>query len=317
MKFKATLGDVGARWLDRFAPIFDKLGTECTVLLTPSTMYIVQNARVAGGIETHVDFRVEEIFENYRISSVNEDKIAVKLEPGSLSRVLRGLIALEAQRVDAKLIKRAPNPNARALPYLNFTTSQCVIDVSQDVPIVGPLSRSELSEFEAVVGANVVDVPYWLDADRFALESLREGIERFARVSDLMEITTTRSGAMYMSASKGAVSLLGTEYRGLRVLPADVDEYDEHAREPAGFSARLAEIKSTRSGSTVTVNIKHIQRGFLGCASNPSNLLIGVSSSGTYLELVFRYGAQTEQDGDSVGYMVRIPVVDEADTIES
>jgi hypothetical protein len=45
-------------------------------------MYIVQNARVAGGIETHVDFRVEEIFENYRISSVNEDKIAVKLEPG-------------------------------------------------------------------------------------------------------------------------------------------------------------------------------------------------------------------------------------------
>ena len=101
------------------------------------------------------------------------------------------------------------------------------------------------------------------------------------------------------------------------MLPADVDEDDEHAREPAGFSARLAEIKSTRSGSTVTVNIKHIQRGFLGCESNPGNLLIGVSSSGTYLELVFRYGAQTEQDGDSVGYMVRIPVVDEADTMET
>jgi hypothetical protein len=72
-----------------------------------------------------------------------------------------------------------------------------------------------LSEFEAVVGANVVDVPYWLDADRFALESLREGIERFARVSDLMEITTTRSGAMYMSASKGAVSLLGDGVSGV------------------------------------------------------------------------------------------------------
>jgi HUS1 checkpoint protein len=124
-----------------------------------------------------------------------------------------------------------------------------------------------------VVGANVVDVPYWLDADRFGLESLREGVERFARVSDSVEITTTRSGSLYMSASKASVSVLGSEYRGLRVLPADVDEYDADAREPAGFSARLAEIKSTTAGST-------------------------------------------ESDGDSVGYMVRVPVIDEADGID-
>ena len=82
------------------------------------------------------------------------------------------------------------------------------------------------------------------------------------------------------------------------------------------MSARLAEIKSTGVGSTVRVNIKHLSRGLLGCSSNPSNLLIGLAARGNFLEMVFRYGAQTEQEGDSVGFMVRIPVQDEADGID-
>lgn len=318
MKFKATLGDVGARWLDRFVPIFDKLGSECVLLLTPSTLYICASARVGGGVETHVDFRVDEIFESYKISSVNADKIAVKLEPMQLARVLRGLIGVEARSVDVKLIKRVLSPeiSTRSMPFVNFTTVQCVVDVSQDVPVVGPLNRMEVEAYETLVGANVVDVPYWLDADRYALESIRETIERFSKVSESVEITTTRTGALYVSASKYSVSVLGTEYRGLRVLPTDADEYDEHAREPATVSARLAEIKSTGVGSTVRVNIKHLSRGLLGCSSNPSNLLIGLAARGNFLEMVFRYGAQTEQEGDSVGFMVRIPVQDEADGID-
>ena len=50
MKFRATLGDVGARWLDRFAPVFDRLGGEATLLLTPTTVRVVQSARVADGV---------------------------------------------------------------------------------------------------------------------------------------------------------------------------------------------------------------------------------------------------------------------------
>lgn len=318
MKFKATIADVGARWLDRFAPIFDKLGSECALLLTPSTLYICGNARACEGVETHADFRIDEIFESYKISSANDDKIAVKLEPGQLARVLRGLLGVEAQRVDVKLIKRIINPevSSRALPFLNFTTVACAVDVSQDVPIVGPLNRSEVEAYEQLVGANVVDVPYWLEVDRYGLESIRETIERFSKVSENVEITTTRAGALYLSASKQAVSVLGTEYRGLRVLPVDADEYDEHAREPATVSARLAEIKSTGAGSTVRVNVKHLSRGMLGCSSNPSNLLIGSASQGKFLELVFRYGAQTEREGDAVGFMVRIPVLMETDGID-
>jgi len=318
MKFKATLGDVGARWLDRFVPIFDKLGSECVLLLTPSTLYICASARVGGGVETHVDFRVDEIFESYKISSVNADKIAVKLEPMQLARVLRGLIGVEARSVDVKLIKRVLSPeiSTRSMPFVNFTTVQCAVDVSQDVPVVGPLNRMEVEAYETLVGANVVDVPYWLDADRYALESIRETIERFSKVSESVEITTTRTGALYVSASKYSVSVLGTEYRGLRVLPAEADEYDEDARDAGGVAARLAEIKSAAIGTSVTLSVKHLQRGFLGCASQPSNLLLGISREANFFELVFRYGAQTEREGDSVGFMVRIPVIDDADGVD-
>ena len=107
MKFRATLGDVGARWLDRFAPTFDRLGGEATLLLTPTTVRVVQSARVADGVVAHADFRVDELFERYKISSACEDKIAVKLEPGALAGTTRGMIALEATRAECRLVKRA------------------------------------------------------------------------------------------------------------------------------------------------------------------------------------------------------------------
>ena len=185
--------------------------------------------------------------------------------------------------------------------------------VERDVPVVGPLKSEEVRACEREVEASVRDVAYWLECDRFALESLRECVERFARVSDVVEVTTTRSGALYMSASGGSVRALGMEYRGLRVLPEEADEYDEGAPEAGGVAARLAEIKSAAIGTSVTLSVKHLQRGFLGCASHPSTLLLGISRNANFFELVFRYGAQTEREGDSVGFMVRIPVVDAAD----
>ncbi|CEF98115.1 Checkpoint protein Hus1/Mec3 [Ostreococcus tauri] len=309
MRLRGDLGDVGARWLERFAPVFERLGSEVTVMFSPQTIILLQSARATGGIDAHADLRVDEVFERLKMTSANDDKIAARLEPSALSRALRGMIALEATRVEARLVKRAASAESRAMPYLNFTAIDGRAEVSQDVPIVGPLNRAEVAACEKIVEANVVDVPYWLDCDRFALESVRETVERFARVSDFVEVTTTRSGSLYVTASRGSVRMLGSEYRGLRVLPAEADEYDERADDAGGVASRLAEIKSSGIGNTVMLSVKHLQRGLLGCASNPSNLLVGISSRGNYFELVFRYGAQTERDGDSVGFMVRIPVV--------
>jgi HUS1 checkpoint protein len=316
MKFRATLGDVGARWLDRFAPVFDRLGGEATLLLTPTTVRVVQSERVADGVAAHADFRVDEVFERCRISSACDDKIAVKLEPSALAGTVRGMIALEATRAECRLIKRRRSAASASAPCVNFKTTEASVEVERDVPVVGPLRGEEVRACEAAVEASVRDVGYWLECDRFALESLRECVERFARVSDVVEVTTTRQGALYMNASGGSVRALGMEYRGLRVLPEEADEYDEGAPEAGGVAARLAEIKSAAIGTSVTLSVKHLQRGFLGCASHPSTLLLGISHNANFFELVFRYGAQTEREGDSVGFMVRIPVVDAADGIE-
>ena len=212
--------------------------------------------------------------------------------------------------MEAGLRERAPRVGARAVPFLNFTAVESAIDVSQDVPIVGPLNRLELAQCETP-SCQRRRRAVLVGVSRFACESLRDGVERFARVSEWIEITTTRSGSLYMSASKGSVRVLGTEHRGLRVLPAEADEYDEHAREPGSVAARLAEIKSSGIGKTVNLSAKHLQRGLLGCSSNPSNLLLGASANGNFFRArVSIRRSQTERDGDSVGFMVRIPVVD-------
>jgi len=240
MKFRATLGDVGARWLDRFAPVFDRLGGEATLLLTPTTVRVVQSERVADGVAAHADFRVDEVFERCRISSACDDKIAVKLEPSALAGTVRGMIALEATRAECRLIKRRRSAASASAPCVNFKTTEASVEVERDVPVVGPLRGEEVRACEAAVEASVRDVGYWLECDRFALESLRECVERFARVSDVVEVTTTRQGALYMNASGGSVRALGMEYRGLRVLPEEADEYDEGAPEAGGGGGEIS-----------------------------------------------------------------------------
>ena len=55
MKFRATFSSVGVQWLERFVPVFDKLGKELSVLLTPNTLHLVQDAVASGGLELHAD----------------------------------------------------------------------------------------------------------------------------------------------------------------------------------------------------------------------------------------------------------------------
>jgi hypothetical protein len=45
---------------------------------------------------------------------------------------------------------------------------------AQDVPLAGPLNRREIEDLEALVQANVVNVPYWLNLDRPATEGAHQ-----------------------------------------------------------------------------------------------------------------------------------------------
>ena len=223
MKFRATFSSVGVQWLERFVPVFDKLGKELSVLLTPNTLHLVQDAVASGGLELHADLLKDEVFDEYKIASNNADKIAFALEPATLHRVLRGLIGSEATHVEVKLIKRTVAPG-KASPFLNFS-SKGVVDITQDVPLAGPLTKREVARLETLVQANVKDVPYWLNLDRSATETTAMTVERLKAVGTVVELATTRAGALHLvAASAGAGgAVIGAELRNHPVLPAEAE----------------------------------------------------------------------------------------------
>ena len=311
MKFKCTLSSMGVTWLERFVPIFEKMGKELSVLFTPETLHLVQGAADSGGLELHADLLVKEAFDEYRIASNNADKIAVKLETATLYRVLRGLVGSEATHVEVKLIKRVIREGL-SLPFLNFASTG-LVDITQDVPLGGPLNKRELEDLEHIVQANVVNVPYWLNLDRQATEGAHQAAERFKAVGPRTELATTKAGSLHLATAKGGSVTLGTEYRGLPVLPVAEDQYEtaqggvDDDDDAAGASERLAEAAASGSAALVAVNTKQLWKGLQGVQTNPSNAMIGVASNRGHMELVFRYDRQTVNGPDAVGLFVRVP----------
>ena len=324
MKFRATFSSVGVQWLERFVPVFDKLGKELSVLLTPNTLHLVQDAVASGGLELHADLLKDEVFDEYKIASNNADKIAFALEPATLHRVLRGLIGSEATHVEVKLIKRTVAPG-KASPFLNFS-SKGVVDITQDVPLAGPLTKREVARLETLVQANVKDVPYWLNLDRSATETTAMTVERLKAVGTVVELATTRAGALHLvAASAGAGgAVIGAELpaeeeragpgpagsRGDREPDAD-DPFEEDAS--TGAAERLQRAKSSGAASAVRVDTRQLWKSLAGTSANSSDCLFGVARNTTHVELVYRFDRQAVHGNDAVGLMVRVPVEEEDD----
>ena len=319
MKFRATFSSVGVQWLERFVPVFDKLGKELSVLLTPNTLHLVQDAVASGGLELHADLLKDEVFDEYKIASNNADKIAFALEPATLHRVLRGLIGSEATHVEVKLIKRTVAPG-KALPFLNFS-SKGVVDITQDVPLAGPLTKREVARLETLVQANVKDVPYWLNLDRSATESTAVTVERLKAVGAVVELATTRAGALHLVAvSAGAGgAVIGAELQNLTSLPAEkerpgLERTDDRSDDAStGAAERLQRAKTSGAAAAVRVDTRLLWKSLAGTHANPSDCLVGVAGNKGHVELVYRFDRQAVHGNDAVGLMVRVPVEEEDD----
>ena len=319
MKFRATFSSVGVQWLERFVPVFDKLGKELSVLLTPNTLHLVQDAVASGGLELHADLLKDEVFDEYKIASNNADKIAFALEPATLHRVLRGLIGSEATHVEVKLIKRTVAPG-KALPFLNFS-SKGVVDITQDVPLAGPLTKREVARLETLVQANVKDVPYWLNLDRSATESTAVTVERLKAVGAVVELATTRAGALHLVAvSAGAGgAVIGAELRNLASLPAEeerprLERTDDRSDDAStGAAERLQRAKTSGAAAAVRMDTRLLWKSLAGTHANPSDCLVGVAGNKGHVELVYRFGRQAVHGNDAVGLMVRVPVEEDDD----
>ena len=318
MKFRATFSSVGVQWLERFVPVFDKLGKELSVLLTPNTLHLVQDAVASGGLELHADLLKDEVFDEYKIASNNADKIAFALEPATLHRVLRGLIGSEATHVEVKLIKRTVAPG-KALPFLNFS-SKGVVDITQDVPLAGPLTKREVARLETLVQANVKDVPYWLNLDRSATESTAVTVERLKAVGAVVELATTRAGALHLVAvSAGAGgAVIGAELQNLTSLPAEkerpgLERTDDRSDDASTGAAERLQRATSGAAAAVRVDTRLLWKSLAGTHANPSDCLVGVAGNKGHVELVYRFDRQAVHGNDAVGLMVRVPVEEEDD----
>ena len=144
MKLRGTLTQLGLSWLDRLLPTFEKLTTTgshqhrlITLYFNPTQMSLVVRPGEdfgVGSVDAHADVRIsssttttttnnnnnnnntnqeeeeeeEEIFErkSYVCTSIARDQIAFKVDANGLSRVVKGLVHVNATGARVKLLRR-------------------------------------------------------------------------------------------------------------------------------------------------------------------------------------------------------------------
>lgn len=164
MKFKAFLTDNGVNLLDkRFLPALEKMGKICHLYLTRDHIYFLHNLLNGDGIQCIAQFRKEALFDEYRISSQNDDRISFAIDLPLLHRALHSIISIYTEfsvsdggntapnRIQIKLVKKLPPHSQQPMPFLTFETKGYKSAVIQDVPISKPLSRSDVLELQAAL----------------------------------------------------------------------------------------------------------------------------------------------------------------------
>ncbi|KAK1401706.1 Checkpoint protein hus1 [Heracleum sosnowskyi] len=121
MKFKAFLTDNGIRLLEkRFLPALDKMGKICHLYLTRDHAFFLHNLLNGDGIQSIAQFQKEALFDDYRYSTQNDDRVAFAVDLSLLHRALRSVVTIYAEfssdgavvptsnRLLIKLVKKLP-----------------------------------------------------------------------------------------------------------------------------------------------------------------------------------------------------------------
>ncbi|KAI3952514.1 hypothetical protein MKX01_022005 [Papaver californicum] len=224
MKFKAFLTDNGVNLLEkRFLPALDKMGRICHLYLTKDHAIFLHNLLNGDGIQSIAQFRKEALFDDYRISSQNEDRIAFTVDLALLQRALRSSVSISSttttttvtDRLQIKLVKKLPPNSQQPMPFLSFESKGYKSAVIQDVPISKPLSRADVLELQTALDM-AQDLPQTL-VQVPDLGQLQSFVDRLKHVGDLLNISVAQYGDLHLQVSTTLISL-GQEFRKLRVL---------------------------------------------------------------------------------------------------
>ncbi|KAL1812695.1 hypothetical protein ACET3Z_022760 [Daucus carota] len=321
MKFKAFLTDNGISLLEkRFLPALDKMGKICHLYLTRDHAFFLHNLLNGDGIQSIAQFRKEALFDDYRISSQNEDRIAFAVDLSLLHRALRSVVTIYAEfgadggaaavppsnRLQIKLVKKLPPHSQQAMPFLTFETKGYKSAVIQDVPISKPLSRTDVLELQAALDS-AQDLPQTL-VQVPDMNQLQTFVDRMKHVGDPISVSISKCGDLHLQISTTLITL-GAEFRKLLVI-------GEKAQVPAEDRNLTAQSRSEKAilrgdAMSVQVSVKHFSKSLQCHLAKPDCAFYGIAPQGACLTVIFQFFIPgTHQTDKSISLHCRLPVLD-------
>ncbi|PON48074.1 Cell cycle checkpoint, Hus [Parasponia andersonii] len=317
MKFKAFLTENGVSLLEkRFLPALDKMGKICHLYLTRDHAFFLHNLLNGDGIQSVAQFRKEALFDDYRISSQNGDRIAFAVDVSLLHRALRSSVSIctefgtgaTANRLQIKLVKKLPANSTQPMPFLSLETKGFKSAVIQDVPISKPLSRTHLLELQTALGL-AQDLPRTL-VQVPDLNQLQSFVDRMKHVGDLLSVSIAKYGDLHVQISTTLITL-GAEFRKLLVV-------GDQAEAPAEDRNVSAQTRSSRAllrgdAQTVQVSVKHFAKSLCYHLAKPDCAFYGIAPQGACLTVIFQFFIPGSRQMDkSISLHCRLPVLDPA-----
>lgn len=322
MKFKAFLTDNGVSLLEkRFLPALEKMGKMCHLYLTRDHAIFLHNLLNGEGLQCIAQFRKEALFDDYRISSQNEDRIAFSIDLSLLLRALKSVVAIYTfggahtgddhtnptpNRLQIKLVKKLPPHSQQRMAFLTFETKGYKSAVIQDVPISNPLSRSDVLELQTALDM-AQDLPRTLVRipDLYQLQNF---VDRMKHVGDSINVSITKYGELHLQILNTSITL-GAEFRKLTVL-------GEQADEPIGDRDLSAQARTRRAvergdAMTVQVSIKHFAKSLQCHLAKPDYAFYGIAPQGACLTVIFQFFIPGSRQTDkSISLHCRLHLLD-------
>ncbi|KAJ4718427.1 Checkpoint protein [Melia azedarach] len=316
MKFKAFLTESGVSLLERrFLPALDKMGKICHLFFTKDHIHFLYNLLSGDGFQTIAQFHKETLFDDYRISSQNEDRIAFAIDISLLHRAVRSSVSIcsefgaggsTASRLQIKLVKKLPPNSTQPMPFLTFETQGYKSAVIQDIPISKPLSRAEVLELQTALDM-AQDLPETL-VQVPDLNQLQNFIDRMKHVGDLLNVSISKYGDLHTQIATTLIKL-GAEFRKLLVI-------GEKATAPSEDQNLSAQTRSERAvlrgdAQSVQVSIKHFSKSLQCHLAKPDCAFYGIAPQGACLTVIFQFFIPgTRQTDKSISLHCRLPVLD-------
>lgn len=274
----------------------------------------LHNLLNGDGIQSVAQFRKEALFDDYRISSQNEDRIAFAIDISLLQRAVRSSVSictefgsgLTQNRLQIKLVKKLPPNCTQSMPFLTFETKGYKSAVIQDVPISKPFSRAQVIELQTALDM-AQDLPQTL-VQVPDLNQLQNFVDRLKHVGDLLNVSISKYGDLLVQISTTLITV-GAEFQKLLVIGEQADA----PAEDRNLSAQTRSARAVLRGDaqSVQVSVKHFAKSLQCHLAKPDCAFYGIAPQGACLTVIFQFFIPGSRQTDkSISLHCRLPVLD-------